>query len=1103
VALIKVDTITFEGTFRPGETEQTLRKFVALPPGGVVTAALADQLRAVGYRARFEATGDGEVRVVVEPGRLIRRVRVRGYIPLPQRDVRRVLSPRGRPGALSPGQCVPPARLRKAPPPSACAPGALACRRWEQGEIERYERYLFDQGYLRGTARLGFACGRDGEADLYVFLDKGKPFRAKKIRVIGNLTTRDHDWIRRTFRPTIALLPIPKRITRKHIEQARERVLTEYAQPRSGATAGRRQLQLPYPGIRVDTNFDELTRDNLPPDSRTFVLEVDVQLGNGVRTAFLGNDRITDNRLRSNLQLFERREPATAMAAIREAENLRNYYQSRGFLLAEVDGRFQDFGALKQLTFVIHEGPRVRIRKVDLQIPDQVPNAVRQRIERNYRRERSIRRRGRFSDTSARNDLGDLLSAMAERGYLCARAQMRVALWPEGFDQPGANAVIDPTSALEVPGQPHWLERQLESTGLDTLRAQRRAGLYVRIEVDPGPRVMTSGSEEVNHLEIPIPASREVEGLPEVADGAWGAPRMLRDGPLRREGDDRAGGTPLTLTLDRDVERSITSRYQMSGYPLADAEMRWVYVDPAGQTHRVAQADRLTSPEVGLCRDHARDEVVTVGTAVSVYEGRRGEFGTTLVRGNFKTRPYVLRRELTWKSGEPYNRAELESTRRHIDGTGVVESVQIQERPMNCELSDDPDEPCVVHEVVSITESKDRFMDLAWGFGGATLDPLYGFIRPTFPNMWGTAWDLQLDAHVGANAPALRTALCSDEDCYERSGRFSLVRRRIFASPLTFELTAQIQRRVTPARGRIDSALGQVRLTWPVNEHWQLHFGYLVQAANISKGLVKPTLGSPVGCGSDGGASCRPPNRAEAIVPDLTGALQTGVTYQRVDNAFNPEDGFIASTDFLLASPYFGGRDWWLRYELVWQHFIPLPRTNARLSFRYQLSYGHAIPLPGLPGANTTSIPEVWRYFGGGTPDLGLRGIEPQTMLVDIETIEQPFGVLTLRPVAQGGHIRALGTAALQVVTVRNLLGGKLAHSLFLDLGILTQRWRHVDFGRDLRRSVGVNFIKWNIRIVTLALGYAVLIPNSIFPGNVRPTDDKNGRFVFDVGATF
>ena len=35
------------------------------------------------------------------------------------------------------------------------------------------------------------------------------------------------------------------------------------------------------------------------------------------------------------------------------------------------------------------------------------------------------------------------------------------------------------------------------------------------------------------------------------------------------------------------------------------------------------------------------------------------------------------------------------------------------------------------------------------GIGGATLDPLYVFLRPTLPNMLGSAWDLQLDGHLG------------------------------------------------------------------------------------------------------------------------------------------------------------------------------------------------------------------------------------------------------------------------------------------------------------------------------------------------------------------
>ena len=88
----------------------------------------------------------------------------------------------------------------------------------------------------------------------------------------------------------------------------------------------------------------------------------------------------------------------------------------------------------------------------------------------------------------------------------------------------------------------------------------------------------------------------------------------------------------------------------------------------------------------------------------------------------------------------------------------------------------------------------------------------------------------------------------------------------------------------------------------------------------------------------------------------------------------------------------------------------------------------------------------------------------------------------------------------MQVTSVKNILGGALAHSIFYDFGVLTQFWQDVRFPRDFRHSIGVNFLKLDIRIVTMSLGYAILIPGKY---NVGPTDDRNGRVVFDVGVTF
>ncbi len=1156
VAFVGVEQVRIDGETREGESTAMLEKLLVLPTGGVLPLDITDQLAAVGYRATLQATGVGEITMFVDPGRSIRRVRIHGELPLSEREVRRVLGPDARPGALARGQCVPAKELReRAPPPDVrpedrkrpdsktergrrgrgrrankgdasenddleeriakakrrpsqiCTPDDLACSEWERTELNRIERFLYDSGYLEGRARLALACGRSGEdVDLHVYLRKGPAYRVGAITIDGNISTQDQRWIRRVFRPTVSpFIPIRSRVTRKRIEQAKERVAREYAEPRRGASSSsRRALELPYPGVRVETDFDDLPLDKVK--GRRITLDVDVLLGTGVKTEFLFNEHIATNRLRNQLQLFKRREPANPAAARREAAHLRGYYQTRGFMLATVKGEFDEFGSLPTLRFIVDEGPRVSIREAELVIPDGPPPVVVEEVTRIYRRTRVLEKRARFTDSDARADQAKILTALNERGYLCAQASMRVAFWPAGLETAGAHAVLDPFTELDLDGHPGWVESQLDSGGLEALRKQRRAGVYLRLEVIPGPRVVTSGSEDVRHLEQPIPGSRVTEGLPVVERGAWGAPRMLRDGPLRREGDDRASGIPIHLTLDREAERNIVSRYRASGYPLADAELRWRYVDRDGVEHRVAQADRLTDPEVKLCAEQAREPAAPVDAEIAVYEGRSGRFGTALVRGNFKTRQRPLLREKSWKEGDAYDRREVDVTRRNVEGMGVTEAVQIREQQVGCKI-DDVDDECVVHHVISVTESKDRALDVTGGIGGATLDPLYVFLRPTLPNMLGSAWDLQLDGHLGFGNvfTTLRDTFCGDENCYERSARASLLRRRIFGSPLAFDLTGQVQRRVTPARGRIDSALGQLRLTWPIGEHWRLYGGYLAQVANISKGVVKPILGNENGCTNEGvnDELCRAPNRREAIVPDQTGAVQAGAVWQRVDNPFNPDDGFILTLDGLFATPSLGN-DWWLRGDVAWQHFIPIPRTNQRLSFRYSLRYGHGLPLPGLPGSGSTSLPEIWRYFGGGTTDLGIRGIEPQTMLVDVESIEGPYGTSTLRPTAQGGHIRALGTVALQVVSVPDFLGGKLAHSAFVDFGVLTQKWSQVQLGRDLRRSVGLNFAKWDIRIVTVSVGYAVLVPDWLWPGgNVGPTDDRDGRFVFDVGATF
>jgi outer membrane protein assembly factor BamA len=664
-----------------------------------------------------------------------------------------------------------------------------------------------------------------------------------------------------------------------------------------------------------------------------------------------------------------------------------------------------------------------------------------------------------------------------------------------GEQRPRVRAKLTVQDLLDSGGAAKWIE-QFDEAGLSGVLEAERANVWVRIVVEPGPRLVTSANEDVRFLDEPIPFSRKIKDpvVREAADEAM-TTGFLAESPLRDDDTKAPGRVPLSPNLDREVHNAIVAEYRGAGYPIADVEVSWRYTSPTGQTLDSDAARNLPDSRYGICRNRASEAEVAVTPVVNIYEGKPGEFGDVLFRGNFKTRDWVLRRELAFETGDPYDQKLIDRSAASIESAGVAKSVSINPYPVGCQFS----EPgvCQVHQVVSIEEAKDIAMTIDFGFGAATLNPFYVFANPSFPNLWGTGWDATFETRWGFDLSELLedTDLCAGQDCYERLAGATLTRPHVFGTGLDLDISGRVQQRATPARGQILTAFGSLRLSRRFRE-WTFYTGYLFQVANVSKDITKPLAGIE-------GAWT---NRGGGVVSDLTGLIDTGAVLTRADNAFNPHRGYIATMDIKLASPWLGGKDWWARIDLSWKHFIPLkiPGTQERISFLYALRYGQLFPFhgPGFRGqtVETNTVPDVWRYYGGGTADLGLRGILPETMLVDVEQIELPYGGVIYRPRAQGGHIRAIGTVALQVTSIRNILGGALAHSLFYDFGVLTQFWSKVNLARDFRHSVGVNFIKLDIGIVTMALGYAILLPGRY---NVGPTDDYNGRFIFDVGVTF
>jgi outer membrane protein assembly factor BamA len=1128
-----VKRVSLHGTFVQGDDRNRLETIINLRQGNFYPFEYASRLAEIGYRAEFYPVGPGEVVIEVRPGRAIRRVRIHGKIPLIRRDVLRQLSIDAQPGALARGQCVEPKRLRSGEPPPICDSRDVACLEWERDELARLDQFLFDSGYFDGSSSLALVCGRAGdEADLHVFLNKGKAYKVDRngVTVVDvdaeqrgpgagePLQERDVRWIKRQYIPRVFGL-FRTRITREFMDRARERVTSAYADPNAGlGRFWRSDATTPHPTVEVRSSYDDLK----PTDSfvdHDIPLEVRVARGPGVQTEFRpvrasvsrrrdARLEFSDGQLRSHIQLFNRREPASTSAAEREAANLRAFYQSRGYLFARVEGEHLDFMSMDKLRFEIAEGPKVEIADIAITRPARLTETVAKRIERTWEDERSLRQSRKFSETDALADIQSVLKAYNAEGYLCADVYIYLGFWAEALDDPPADqsdtsgeqrprvrAKLTVQDLLDSGGEAKWIE-QFDPAGLAGVLEAERAKVWVRVVVEPGPRLVTSASEEVRFLEDPIPFSRKIEDpiVREPADAQLTA-TFIEESPLRERGAEKAGRVPLSPNLDRELRNSIVTQYRSNGFPISDAELSWRYTSPTGQTLDSDAARNLPDTRFGICRNRASEAEVAVTPVVNIYEGKPGEFGDILFRGNFKTRDWVLRRELAFETGEPYDQRLVDRSAASLESLGVAKSVTIAPYPVGCHFT----EPgvCQVHQVVTLEEAKDVAMNMDFGLGAATLNPLFVFANPSFPNLWGTGWDASLETKWGfdLSEQLQDTDLCAGQQCYERLAAATITRPHVFGSGLDLDISGRIQQRATPARGEILTIYGSLRLTRRFR-NWTFYTGYLFQLANVSKNIVKPLAGS-----DDGWT-----NRGGGVVPDLTGLIDTGAVLDRTDNALNPHKGFLATVDIKLASPWLGGNDWWARLDLGWQHIIPLriPGTQERLQLRYSLRYGHLIPFhgPGFRGqtVETDTVPDVWRYYGGGTTDLGLRGILPETMLVDVEEVELPYGGVVYRPRAQGGHIRAIGSVALQVTSIRNFLGGALAHSLFYDFGLLTQFWSKVNLARDFRHSVGLNFLKLDIGIVTMALGYAVLLPGKY---NVGPTDDFNGRFIFDVGVTF
>lgn len=158
-------------------------------------------------------------------------------------------------------------------------------------------------------------------------------------------------------------------------------------------------------------------------------------------------------------------------------------------------------------------------------------------------------------------------------------------------------------------------------------------------------------------------------------------------------------------------------------------------------TDRLEEKYRAAGYKFAKVRLPAVDEVPEgkIEYPVAVEEGPKVKIGEVRVRGNLHTKEVVVRRELTFEKGDPYDPEKIKETRRKLLRLGFFESVAIDE------LSYDPQSGT---EDVLVTVSERKKRSVAFRPGFSTDQGYRGAVEFGYVNIAGTGRSATVSGRV-------------------------------------------------------------------------------------------------------------------------------------------------------------------------------------------------------------------------------------------------------------------------------------------------------------------------------------------------------------------
>jgi outer membrane protein insertion porin family len=366
--------------------------------------------------------------------------------------------------------------------------------------------------------------------------------------------------------------------------------------------------------------------------------------------------------------------------------------------------------------------------------------------------------------------------------------------------------------------------------------------------------------------------------------------------------DDASGGWIIDVTVDEGPQYKV-------GNVAVDSRLR--DVDPGALQRIVAtsagdtyNAEAVEKSLVALTTEVSRRGYAfaqvrprgdrdaagrLIGITYVVDEGPRVYVERINVRGNTRTRDYVVRRELDLGEGDAYNKVLVDRAERRLNNLGFFSKVRITNEPGST-----PDRVVVN---IDVEDKATGSFSIAGGY--STSDGVIGEISLSESNFLGRGQFVRIAGTLGQRTQGVDFSFTEPY----------FLDRRIGAG---FDLFSKYNDNYNTGRFSSRVTGGQVRLTFPITEEFSITPRYSIYTTEIkipntvsnpyndcSFPIAGITPGTAGAIGANNVYNCLTNGEATVAVKEAQGSTLTSLVglnfnYNSLDNIQAPRNGFVA-----------------------------------------------------------------------------------------------------------------------------------------------------------------------------------------------------------------